>query len=77
MEYTVDAYDSISLIRGLVASCEIHLVAGANRISTTQVGVEDYIPAPGHKFMSDPKWLEWITKVEKTGVHPTKCNIGR
>lgn len=77
MEYTLDKYDAVSLLRGVLASCEIHLVAGANRISTTQVDVEDYIPEPGHRFMSDPKWKVWTAKVEQAGVVSSRCNIGR
>lgn len=77
MDYALDPYDSASLVRGVIASSELHLVSGANRISTTQVGVEDYIPAPDHKSLSDPKWKEWVAKVEKAGVWPGKCNVGR
>lgn len=76
MDYSIDPYDARSLLRGIIASCEIHLIAGATRITTPQIAVEDYYPAPGHKFMSDPKWLEWIAKVEKAGVRPGLCGIG-
>ncbi|ORY89290.1 long chain fatty alcohol oxidase [Leucosporidium creatinivorum] len=76
MDYSLDPYDGASLLRGIIASSELHLVSGANRISTTQIGVEDYIPAPGHKSLSDPRWKEWVAKVEKAGVWSGKCNIG-
>ncbi|GAA5959307.1 hypothetical protein JCM21900_003924 [Sporobolomyces salmonicolor] len=76
MEYTLDPYDGISLTRGTVAGAEIHLVAGANRIVTTQVDVDDYIPAPGHKYLADPAWKEWVSKVEKAGMSPGRCGIG-
>jgi len=76
MEYTIDSYDANSLTLGTVASAEIHLIAGAARIATTQVDVEDYLPAPGHKYLADPAWKEWVAKVEKAGTHPGRCAIG-
>lgn len=76
MDYSLNPYDGQSLLRGIVAAAEIHLISGANRITSPQIAVEDYYPAPGHKFMSDPKWLEWIAKVEATGVKPGLCGVG-
>lgn len=76
MEYTIDTYDANSLTLGSVASAEIHLIAGARRISTTQVDVEDYVPAPRHKYLADPAWKEWIAKVERAGTYPGRCAIG-
>ncbi|GAA5893640.1 uncharacterized protein JCM6883_003589 [Sporobolomyces salmoneus] len=76
MEYTIDTYDANSLTLGTVASAEIHLIAGARRIATTQVDTEDYIPQPGHKYLADPAWKEWIAKVEKAGTYPGRCAIG-
>ncbi|SCZ88008.1 BZ3500_MvSof-1268-A1-R1_Chr2-1g04130 [Microbotryum saponariae] len=75
-DYVLDAYDAQGLLRGIVAMAEMHLVAGANRILTTQSLVEDYIPAPGHKGLSDPAWKAWIAKVQKAGVKPTLCGVG-
>jgi long-chain-alcohol oxidase len=77
MEYSLDPYDGLSLLRGIIGACEIHLVAGAKRIVTTQMGVEDYYPQPGHEGLMDSKWKEWIAKVEKAGVWPGLCGIGR
>ncbi|KAL8278216.1 hypothetical protein RQP46_009389 [Phenoliferia psychrophenolica] len=76
IDYRLDSYDGLSLLAGVVAGCEIHLAAGANRITTAQCGVEPYIPEPGHKFLADPKWIEWIATVEKAGIHPTWGGIG-
>lgn len=76
LDYTPNAYDCVSLVRGTIASAEIHLVNGAKRISTTQVDVEDYHPAPGHKYLSDPAWQEWVAKVERAGIRPSRCAIG-
>lgn len=76
MEYTIDSYDANSLALGVVASAEIHLIAGARRIATTQVDVADYVPQPGHKYLADPAWKEWIQKVEKAGIYPGRCAIG-
>ncbi|GJN90713.1 hypothetical protein Rhopal_003727-T1 [Rhodotorula paludigena] len=76
LDYTPNAYDCVSLVRGTIASAEIHLVNGAKRISTTQVDVEDYYPAPGHKYLSDPAWQEWLAKVERAGIRPSRCAIG-
>lgn len=77
MDYGLDSYDGTSLLRGIVACAEIHLVAGAKRIVTTQTGVEPYEPEKNHQGLSDPKWKEWIARVEKTGVWPGLCGIGR
>lgn len=41
LEYTLDPYDAKSLVRGAIASAEIHLVNGAKRIHTNQTDVED------------------------------------
>ncbi|BGP32264.1 hypothetical protein JCM10296v2_004045 [Rhodotorula toruloides] len=76
MDYTVNSYDGNSLVRGTIAAAEIHLVNGAKRISTAQVDVEDYVPAPGHQYLADPKWKEWVAKIEKAGVYPGRCAIG-
>ncbi|GAA5874602.1 hypothetical protein JCM16303_002918 [Sporobolomyces ruberrimus] len=76
MEYTIDTYDANSLTLGTVASAEIHLIAGARRIATTQVDVEDYIPQAGHQYLADPAWKEWVAKVEKAGTYPGRCAIG-
>ncbi|BGP24828.1 hypothetical protein JCM10295v2_003748 [Rhodotorula toruloides] len=76
MDYTVNSYDGNSLVRGTIAAAEIHLVNGAKRITTAQVDVEDYIPAPGHQYLADPKWKEWVAKIEKAGVYPGRCAIG-
>ncbi|GAA5925837.1 uncharacterized protein JCM15063_005137 [Sporobolomyces koalae] len=76
MEYTVDSYDAHSLTLGTIASAEIHLIAGATRISTSQVDVGAYCPKPGHKYLADPEWKEWIAKVEKAGIRPGRCAIG-
>jgi len=76
MEYTIDTYDANSLTLGTVASAEIHLIAGAKRISTTQVDVEDYIARPGHQYLADPAWKDWIARVEKAGTYPGRCSIG-
>lgn len=76
MEYTIDSYDANSLTLGTVASAEIHLIAGAARIATTQVDVEDYLPQPGHKYLADPAWKEWVAKIEKAGTYPGRCAIG-
>ncbi|KAM0791311.1 hypothetical protein ACM66B_005783 [Microbotryomycetes sp. NB124-2] len=76
VDYTLDTYDGQSLLRGIVAGAEMHLVAGAKRISSPQYPVEDYYPEPGHKFLADPKWKEWIAKVEKAGVYAGYTNVG-
>lgn len=76
MDYTIDPYDGQSLTRGTVAAAEIHLINGARRITTTQVDVPDYLPAPGHTYLSDPAWKEWVAKVEKAGTRPNRCAIG-
>lgn len=76
LEYTLDPYDAKSLVRGAIASAEIHLVNGAKRIHTNQTDVEDYIPAPGHKYLDDPRWKAWVASVEKAGMHPTRCALG-
>ena len=60
----------------MIAGCEIHLAAGAKRITTAQVGVEDYVPEVGHKYLADPKWIQWIATIEKAGIHPTWGGIG-
>jgi choline dehydrogenase-like flavoprotein len=76
MDYTVNSYDANSLVRGTIAAAEIHLVNGAKRITTAIVDVDDYIPAPGHQYLADPKWKEWVAKIEKAGVYPSRCAIG-
>lgn len=76
MDYTIDPYDGLSLTRGTIAAAEIHLVNGARRITTTQVDVPDYCPQPGHTFLADPAWKEWVAKVEKAGTRPNRCAIG-
>ncbi|GAA6059993.1 hypothetical protein JCM10212_001151 [Sporobolomyces blumeae] len=76
MDYTISTYDANSLTLGTIACAEIQLVAGARRIVTTQVDVEDYIPAPGHQYLADPAWKAWIAKVEKAGIYPGRCGIG-
>ncbi|BGP48449.1 hypothetical protein JCM10450v2_004325 [Rhodotorula kratochvilovae] len=76
MEYFLDPYDGLSLVRGTIAAAEIHLVNGARRITTTQVDVPDYLPAAGHKYLADPAWKAWVAKVEKAGMRPSRCAIG-
>lgn len=76
VEYDVSAYDALSILAGVIKGCEIFLIAGANRIVTTQTLVEDYIPAPGHAGLADPAWLAWIAKVEKAGVAPSWAGHG-
>ncbi|GAA5941213.1 hypothetical protein JCM3775_006650 [Rhodotorula graminis] len=76
MDYTIDPYDGNSLTRGTIAAAEIHLVNGARRITTTQVDVPDYLPTPGHTYLSDTAWKEWVAKVEKAGTRPNRCAIG-
>lgn len=68
MEYSLDPYDGLSILEGILAAAEVHLAAGATRIVTAQAGVEDYYPAEGHAYLADPKWLEWVAKVRKAGV---------
>ncbi|GAA6001425.1 hypothetical protein JCM10207_006660 [Rhodosporidiobolus poonsookiae] len=76
VNYTISPFDAASLTRGTVALAEIHLVSGAKRIVTTQVDVEDYVPQPGHEYLNDPRWKEWVAKVERAGTQPGKCAIG-
>ncbi|KAI5480800.1 long chain fatty alcohol oxidase [Pseudohyphozyma bogoriensis] len=76
VDYVLDPFDGLSMLGGVIAGAEVHLVAGARRISTAQAGVEDYIPEEGHQFLNDPKWEKWIAKVRQVGIHPTKAGIG-
>lgn len=76
IEYDVSAYDSLSILQGVIKASEILLTAGATRIVTTQTQVEDYYPEPNHAGLIDPKWIAWITKVEKTGLAPSWSGHG-
>ncbi|GAA5984170.1 hypothetical protein JCM10908_006079 [Rhodotorula pacifica] len=76
LDYTLDPYDAKSLVRGAIASAEIHLVNGAKRIHTNQTDVEDYIPTANHKYLDDPRWKAWVASVEKAGMIPTRCALG-
>lgn len=34
------------------------------------------IPAPGHKYLDDPRWKAWVASIEKAGMFPTRCALG-
>lgn len=70
INYDVSAYDAASALRAVKAGAETMLAAGARRITTTQAGVPSYIAEVGHQGLVDPKWLEWIAKVEAAGTKP-------
>ncbi|KAM0750383.1 long chain fatty alcohol oxidase [Meredithblackwellia eburnea MCA 4105] len=77
LEYSLDPYDGISMLKGVIAGCEIHFAAGAKRISTSQATVEDYfVPEDGSGYLNDPKWKEWIAEVERVGIHPSWGGMG-
>lgn len=68
INYALDPYDGESILEAVISACEIHLMAGASCISTTQLAVEDYHPVEGHQFLVDPLWLEWIGRVREAGI---------
>jgi long-chain-alcohol oxidase len=70
VNYDVSPYDAASTLKAVKAGAETMLAAGARRINTTQAGVPAYVVEPGHKGLVDPKWLEWIGKVELAGTKP-------
>ena len=70
IKYDVSVYDAASALRAVKAGAETMLASGARRITTTQAGVPSYVPETGHKGLLDPKWLEWIAKVEMAGTKP-------
>lgn len=76
IEYTPSSYDCESVLRGVIASAEIHLAAGAKRIALTITGIDDYVPAPGHKYLADPAWMEWIEQVRRVGIKPSWASMG-
>jgi long-chain-alcohol oxidase len=79
MHYTLSSYDATSLTRGTIAAAEIHLAAGAERIVTTQVDVEDFIVPKGEApfLTNDERWKTWIKKVEAAGTKSGRCALGR
>jgi len=70
VNYDVSVYDAASALRAVKAGAETMLAAGARRITTTQAGVPSYLAEPGHKGLVDPRWLEWISRVEMAGTKP-------
>ncbi|GAA5875929.1 hypothetical protein JCM8547_008351 [Rhodosporidiobolus lusitaniae] len=76
MEYTLSSHDSTTLTRGAIASAKIHLAAGATRIVVASVDVEPYEPQPCYKGVEDPRFLEWLKKVERAGIKPGRAGIG-
>lgn len=49
------------------------------RISARSVLTAHYlrsIPAPGHKYLDDPRWKAWVASIEKAGMVPTRCALG-
>lgn len=78
MHYTLSPYDAVSITRGTIAAAEIHLAAGAERIVTTQVDVDDFlVPKGDFAFLTDERWKSWIKKVEVAGTKPGRCALGR
>ncbi|KAH8923691.1 hypothetical protein BT69DRAFT_1262214 [Atractiella rhizophila] len=66
--YTLSAYDGVSLMEGLIAAANIQYALGAKRIRTTQIWVDDFEGGDDAAFES------WKQKVREAG--PTESKIG-
>jgi long-chain-alcohol oxidase len=78
MNYILSAHDAVSITRGTIAAAEIHLAAGAERIVTTQVDVEDFVvPKENFAYLTDERWKSWVKKVEQAGTKMGRCSLGR
>ena len=50
MNYTISKHDQQSLIQGLLRACDIHMMAGASKIGTVQVGMQPFKPSLTEQF---------------------------
>ncbi|CAG8767192.1 38874_t:CDS:2 [Gigaspora margarita] len=65
--YKLSQHDADSVIAGLQTSLKILVAAGATKIGTCQVDVEEFEIA-GENPLNDIKFLQYLEKVKKVGV---------
>jgi long-chain-alcohol oxidase len=69
MNYTISKHDRHSLLQGVLKACDIHMMAGASKIGTVQVGMKPFKPTLSEQFSpSTSKTLPETTTIPSTAT---------
>ncbi|RIA99780.1 hypothetical protein C1645_718038 [Glomus cerebriforme] len=75
IKYTLSKRDGFNLLQGVILALKILVAAGAKRVSTGQVGIEDFIIKEVGN-VEEKSFLEYLKKVEKIGLPENGVCIG-
>ncbi|KAG0343906.1 hypothetical protein BG004_004905 [Podila humilis] len=75
INYVLSKHDVISLEDGLERSLNILVAAGANKVWTTQIDVDDF-KVNRELGVSDPAFKAWLARVKRVSIKPGSASIG-